>query len=204
MTTLERLSKIERIVTQRQAGVLVLEDVQERANLHACTRSFEACGFQRVCVIFDQVKPYSVRRGGISRCKLSATRWLDFEVYRSTADCLGQLHKEGYELLATVPQGDAENLYSARLDNPRIALMFGNESRGLSDAALSQSDRFISIPMRGMVQSLNIASCAAICLFEITRQRHALGIERFMLPENVQRGLVESFTQRRNKRSKVW
>jgi hypothetical protein len=59
---------------------------------------------------------------------------------------------------------------------PRLAIWFGNESRGLSQAALrlvreSDEGGCMTVPMLGMVESLNIAATVAVCLTEVTRQR---------------------------------
>ena len=49
--------------------------------------------------------------------------------------------------------------------------MFGNEHSGLTPLAIELSDRIIIIPMRGMVQSLNLSVTAALVMYEVTRQR---------------------------------
>ena len=49
--------------------------------------------------------------------------------------------------------------------------MFGNEHRGLSDEAIKGADEKIYIPMKGMVQSLNISVTAGIVMYELDRQR---------------------------------
>ena len=51
-----------------------------------------------------------------------------------------------------------------------IAVWFGNEVRGISDVAVAAAGLVLTIPMRGMVESLNGAAAAAVLLTEITRQ----------------------------------
>lgn len=58
----------------------------------------------------------------------------------------------------------------------RVALVFGNEHRGLSDEAVRFSDGNFLIPMKGMVQSLNVSVSAAVCLYEALRQREQKGM----------------------------
>ena len=56
------------------------------------------------------------------------------------------------------------------LRSPTI-LLLGNEGAGLSDAAVSQATTRVTIPMRGRVNSLNVAATAALLLYESRRQR---------------------------------
>ena len=57
-----------------------------------------------------------------------------------------------------------------------IAIVLGNEMRGLSDAALAGADQIVTIPMVGMIRSLNISVACAVLLYETFRQRDAAGL----------------------------
>ena len=57
-----------------------------------------------------------------------------------------------------------------------IALVFGNEHRGVSEEAKKLSDKNFLIPMKGMVQSLNVSVSVAVSIFEALRQREAKGM----------------------------
>ncbi|MGD9715111.1 MAG: TrmH family RNA methyltransferase, partial [Thermomicrobiales bacterium] len=54
-------------------------------------------------------------------------------------------------------------------------MVFGNETRGLTQEAMGQADGEIYIPMMGMVQSLNISVSCAVTLYELRRQRDVAG-----------------------------
>ena len=56
---------------------------------------------------------------------------------------------------------------------PRLAIWFGNESRGISELAIEQSECCISIPMFGIIESLNLGTTSGIVLYEVTKQRRA-------------------------------
>jgi tRNA (guanosine-2'-O-)-methyltransferase len=62
-------------------------------------------------------------------------------------------------------------MYKTTFRDKKVALIFGNEHRGVSDTVLALADEKLHIPMRGFVQSLNISVTAGICLFELSRQR---------------------------------
>lgn len=54
---------------------------------------------------------------------------------------------------------------------PKLAVWFGNEERGISDAAVARARMCISIPMFGMIESLNLGMLSGIVLYEIAKQR---------------------------------
>ena len=56
-----------------------------------------------------------------------------------------------------------------------VALVLGNEMRGVSTEARDMADGAIQIPMAGMVESLNVSVACAVCLYEAYRQRTAAG-----------------------------
>ena len=58
----------------------------------------------------------------------------------------------------------------------KVALVFGNEHRGVSDEIKGLADGNFLIPMLGMVQSLNVSVSVAVCVFEAMRQRLKAGM----------------------------
>ena len=173
----------------------MLEDIHDPHNAEAVFRSCDAFGFQRVCLVFDREEPFDPRRVG-KLSSSSANKWLDFEVYSSARECLDVLHGEGLEVVATVAEGEAEEVYGADLTAPRIAVMLGNENRGLSPEAVALADRRLTIPMEGMVRSLNLSVTAAILLFEVTRQRRQAGMKQYLLPADERAALRARFDER--------
>ena len=170
--TPERDAKIRRMIAQRQTGVVVLEDIYDPHNAAAVFRSCDAMGIDRVCLIFDQQKPFNPAKLGHSTAS-SANKWLTFETYHSTEACLNTLKQQGYTLFATALNDAAVSVFETDLTTPHPALLFGNEHRGLSETACEMADHTVLIPMAGMVQSLNLSVTAGMLLFELRRQRQA-------------------------------
>lgn len=195
MVTEARRRRIREVVAARQPGVVVLEDVYDLHNAAASFRSVEAFGFQRVCLIFEQEEPFNPRREG-KATSASANKWLDFCVYDSTERCLRDLKEQGYELIATVVDPEAESIYEARFEEPRVALLFGNEHRGLSPRAIEMADRRVTIPTVGMVRSLNLSVTVALFLYEVTRQRQLRGMGRYRLSSDEQERLAQDLLER--------
>jgi tRNA (guanosine-2'-O-)-methyltransferase len=53
----------------------------------------------------------------------------------------------------------------------KLAVWFGSESAGISDLAIARSDMCVSIPMFGMIESLNLGTSSGIVLYEVAKQR---------------------------------
>jgi 23S rRNA (guanosine2251-2'-O)-methyltransferase len=82
---------------------------------------------------------------------------------------LGQLKERGVWLAGTTDQADSE-LYGTDLTGP-LALVVGSEGQGMRRLTAELCDYRVRIPMAGTVSSLNVSVAAAVCLFEILRQR---------------------------------
>ncbi len=168
--TPEREQKLKKAISLRQQGIVVLEDLHDPHNAAAIFRTCDAFGIQKVCLIFEQEKRYNPRRVG-KVSSSSANKWLDFEVFTSTKECLSLLKRRGYHIVATALDEKAQDFRSADLTQSKTALLFGNEHRGLSKQALQLAHETVYISMRGIVQSLNISVSAAIIIAEMDRQR---------------------------------
>jgi len=159
------------VMKRRQKGlIIVLEDIYDPHNAAAILRSAEAFGVGTIYFIFNTEKEFDPRHIG-KKSSSSANKWLEFKLFKSVEECAKELKKQKYTLIATALTSSATSIFRISFSSPRIALMFGNESRGLSPEALAVADKIVTIPMRGMVESLNLSVSAGIFLFEITRRR---------------------------------
>jgi len=166
-----RLEKIKQILDKRQTGTIILEDMYDPHNAAAVFRTVEAFGFATVHLVFDKEITFNPKKVG-KKSSASANKWLEFVIHSSIDECIEHLKKQGFTIFATAIDEHAQSIYETNLAIPKVALMFGNEHRGLSKKAMELADHTLYIPMRGFVQSLNLSVTAAICLYEITRQRH--------------------------------
>ncbi|MFA6322003.1 MAG: RNA methyltransferase [Candidatus Buchananbacteria bacterium] len=195
MLTENRQRKIESVVANRQSGlVLVLEDIHDPHNAQAILRTCDAFGIQNVYFIFDQEKSYNPKKVG-QVTSSSANKWLDFHIFKSTPSCLQSLKKQGFKIYATILDEKAKALDQIKFCDKKIAIMLGNEHRGLSAKAIKLADQAIYIPMKGMVQSLNVSVTAAIMIFEASRQRNKIDSKNRLSPRE-QKKLIKDFSQR--------
>jgi len=152
---LERIREVAR--TRTDSLVLVLDRIADPHNSSAVLRSADAFGVQRVHVIVGE-RGFRASRG-VSK---GTHRWLDVVRYETADACARHLRDEGYAIFVAAMGGET-NLEGLRV-RPRLAVVFGNEHRGVSPEMRALADGTFSIPMCGFVESLNISVAAAITM----------------------------------------
>ncbi|MCY4020767.1 MAG: RNA methyltransferase [Chloroflexi bacterium] len=208
MPTDARLNKLKRVAAQRQSGLtVVIEDVFDPHNLGAIARSCDAFGIQEINIIFDTHPEFDPKEVG-KNSSTATNKWLNYRVHQGSANALRALKAEGWQLVAAALDPNAESIFEADLSQPQLAILFGNEKDGLSDQALQLADRLVTIPMRGIAQSMNVSVTAALFLYEVTRQRRQQGPEAYAADETTQQKTLDYFLEmhrhlnRRNKRQR--
>jgi len=173
VVTPERLQRIEEVVGSRTDDlVLVLDGIADPHNSSAALRSADAFGVQSVHVIVGEHGFRASR--GVSK---GTHRWLDVVRYESAQACARRLKQDGYAIYVAAMGAETqpEDLH----DRSRLAVVFGNEHRGVSPDMQSFADGTFSIPMRGFVESLNVSVAAAITMQALARDgRPRLRAER--------------------------
>ncbi len=183
----------------RQQGILVLEDIHDPHNAAACLRSAEAFGFQQVYFIFELEKNFNPKKVGAVVAS-SGNKWLDYKIFDSTKRCFAELRRKGYEIVATTLNGKKpETFFEAKFVKPKIALVLGNEHRGVSKVAEELADRSLYMPMRGFVESFNLSVFASLSMYEITRQRMTKGMGKYLYPPKERQKLGREFIKRGRK-----
>ncbi len=164
--TPERRERIRRVVESRTCDVVpVLENIYDRGNISAVLRSAEAMGFQCAHVIELGEKFKSA-----NRVTQGADKWLDVRRWRSTRDCITELKRQGFKIVATHLDQKAKPISSIDFLGP-VAVVFGNEKDGISQEMVELADETMIIPMAGFVQSFNISVAAAISFYHIYLER---------------------------------
>lgn len=171
--TERRQRRVASVLARRQPDLtVVLENVHDPHNVSAVLRTCDAVGVLRAHAVYTIEEPPP---GMFARqTSASASKWVEVVRHESVAACYETLQRDGLAILATALSSASVDLYATDLTRP-VALVFGNEMRGLSDEARTLADGEIAIPMMGMVQSLNISVAGAVCLYEALRQRVAAG-----------------------------
>jgi tRNA (guanosine-2'-O-)-methyltransferase len=166
------LERLRSVLERRQPGLtVVIENVHDPHNVSAILRSCDAVGVARVELLYTVEKFPRIGKKSSS----SANKWVERRRHTSVAACFETLRGEGFQILATRLGSGTRPLYACALAQP-TAFVLGNEHRGVSEEAAAGADACISIPMMGMIESLNVSVAAAVCLYEALRQRSAAGM----------------------------
>lgn len=145
--------------------VIVLEDLADHTNVGAVFRSAAALGVDAVLLTPGCADPLYRRAVRVSMGAVLQVPWARLPDWREA----GPLFREtGYELTAFALRDDAQDLAEFVLDLPeKLALMFGTEGPGLTKRALASAARSVVIPMEHGVDSLNVATAAALALWAV-------------------------------------
>ena len=173
--TEKRLNKFKEVISKRQKHLtIVLENLHDAHNVSAILRTSESVGIDKVYLIYDGEEKFP-RISKVSSA--SAKKWVEILRYTSVKECFKDLKKQKYKIYSTHMEEDKENasLYDIDLTK-KVALVFGNEHRGVSEEAKQLSDSNFLIPMVGLVQSLNVSVSVAVCIYEAMRQRLGAGM----------------------------
>ncbi len=170
--TPERRSKIEQLLNHKQNDLtVVLENVMDPHNISAVMRTCDAVGIMEIYVI--KTKMPTKRRWNDST-SASASRWMYVHYFEDVASCFAAVKEKYNNIWCTHLGKESVSLYSLDLTEP-TALVFGNESEGVSEEALSFCNGNFLIPQAGIIQSLNISVACAVCLYEAFRQKKLAG-----------------------------
>lgn len=159
--------------------IAVLENPMDIKNIGTVIRNVNALGVEKTYIVdsrkslpddWEEMR----ERKSLSKTSVSAIKWSFVKRFDSTEECLKHLEKNRFTSVVTSPHIKGkrnEVLHEADYTMPRLAVWFGNESRGVSDEAVEASEFCVSIPMFGMIESLNLGTTSGIVLYEITKQR---------------------------------
>ena len=166
-STPRRVERFRSVISRRQRDLtVVLENIHDPHNVSAILRSCDAVGILGVELLYTVEKFPKLGRKSSS----SASKWIERRKHTEVAACYAALRQEGFRILATQVADDALSLYDLDLTGP-VAIVLGNEHRGVSTEAALAADATFRVPMAGMIESLNVSAAAAVCVFEAYRQR---------------------------------
>jgi len=161
--TPNRQQRFKAVAKERTRHFTVaIEDVYQLHNTSAVMRSCDVFGIQDLHIV-EEVNTKKIDR----EIALGAQKWVDVHRYHHMADCMADVRRKGYQIVATSPHANAS--YVEDFDVTKAScFFFGRETEGLSQQVLDAADATIKIPMFGFTESLNISVSAAIILQQVT------------------------------------
>lgn len=192
--TENRKNKIIDVVSKRQPSVhVVFENIHDPHNVSAILRTCDAVGIPKISLLYNIESFPKIGK----KSSASAFKWIEREKYKSVEECFSSLKEKGFKIYASAISEGSKDLYDFDFTE-KVALVFGNEHRGISTEAEKHADDLFYIPMYGMVQSLNVSVAAAVTLYEVLRQRKSKGLyDATQLNEEEYNSLLNHYSKRK-------
>ena len=152
------------VMKEETKFVLILDGITDPQNFGANLRV--ADGFSVDLVVIPEHESVSLTPAAV-KASAGASQWVLVSEVTNLARAIELLKEQGYWVYAAAAGGD-------RLDtidfSGKVAVVVGNEGKGVRKNVLEHCDRTVSIPMFGHVDSFNVASAAAVVCYEVVRQ----------------------------------
>ena len=154
----------EAVTREETTFVLILDGITDPQNLGAILRV--ADGFGVDLVVVPEHDSASLTPAAV-KASAGASEWVPFARVTNLARSIEVLKERGFWVYAAAAGGDAADGIDF---SGRVALVLGSEGKGVRKNVLEHCDRTVSIPMRGHVDSFNVATAAAVLCYEVMRQ----------------------------------
>ncbi len=151
-------------VCSNASRVAVLEDLADPTNIGAIFRSAAALGFDAVCLNKNCCDPLYRRAVRVSMGTVFQIPWTRIE-------SIAELKAMGFKTAAMALTDNSVSIEDEALSHEsKLAVVIGNEGRGLSEKTISHCDYTVKIPMSNGVDSLNAAAASAVAFWQLRRR----------------------------------
>ncbi len=159
------------LVAAKEAPLLLLlDEVTDPHNLGACLRTADAAGVTAVVVPRRRAAGLTPAARKVASGAADSVPLIQVP---NLAEAMTRISAAGVRVVGAAAEASS-SIYEFDL-TPPVALALGSEDRGLRRLTRERCDALVRVPMSGVVESLNVAVAAGICLFEARRQHRARG-----------------------------
>jgi len=144
----------------------VLDSIQDPHNLGAILRTAECAGVDGVVITKHHSAPVNET---VAKTSAGAAEILKIAPVNNLSQALKELKENGFWIAGTSLE-NSKNYLETDYKIP-LALILGNEEKGIRRLTAESCDFLIKIPLKGKIQSLNVSVAAGVILFEILRKR---------------------------------
>jgi tRNA G18 (ribose-2'-O)-methylase SpoU len=148
---------------KRNPIILVLDNVLDTYNIGSFFRLADAIAAEKICLCGPVVTPPNVK---IHRASIGTWKFVPWENYESTSECLKKLKTNGYSI-AICEQNNKSKIYNKIKVKTPVALVLGSEVKGVQKQVEKMADYTLEIPMFGVNKSLNVLVAASIISYNI-------------------------------------
>jgi tRNA (guanosine-2'-O-)-methyltransferase len=162
------LKRLHRDWNRRSAGrlALLLDGVQSPYNVGSIVRSAAAYRVEHLYLAGQTTSPGSAKAAKVA---LGTERYLSWSSFERGADAADAARDDGFTVIGLELADAAVPLHQLSI-GPDVCIAIGNEDHGLTTGTLAACDAVAFLPMTGRVGSLNVATAAAVALYELRRQ----------------------------------
>ncbi|MCK5710252.1 MAG: 23S rRNA (guanosine(2251)-2'-O)-methyltransferase RlmB [Deltaproteobacteria bacterium] len=147
--------------------LLILDHLEDPQNLGAIIRTVDVLGAHGVVVPKDRAAPVTP---AVVKASAGAVNHVPISRVVNLSVVIRDLKKQGVWIVGA-DSSSSKSVHEEDFKNLDIALVIGNEGKGLGHKIKSECDFLVSIPQKGKVSSLNASVAAGIMIYEIKRQR---------------------------------
>lgn len=150
---------------------LILDNIRSRENVGSVFRTADAAGVGKIYLCGITPCPPHEK---ISKTALGAETYVFWEYHKQTWRLVKKLKAQGVKIIALEQTKQSQNIF--KVGRPRyrgrplprvLALVLGNEVKGIRPKILKYCDKKISIPMYGKKESLNVAVAAGVAIYTL-------------------------------------
>jgi 23S rRNA (guanosine2251-2'-O)-methyltransferase len=168
MEELNRKSVEEFKQSDKIPVIVVLENIRSAYNVGSVFRTADAFLIEAIYICGYSAQPPHKE---IKKTALGAENTVSWKHFTDATEAIAQLKNEQYEVYAVEQVENSISLEKLKPGNQKIAVVFGNEVKGVEQSTIQLCDGSIEIPQLGMKHSLNIATAAGVVLWEIVRTK---------------------------------
>ena len=165
MVELHRLGVEEYKQSAKLPVTVVLDNVRSEMNVGSVFRTADAFLIERILLCGITPQP---PKSEIHKTALGAEESVSWQYYPSTLAAIEELKSAGYTICSIEQVHDSVSLKDFEVkQEQKLAIVLGNEVKGVSQEVVDASDCCVEIPQEGTKHSLNISCCAAIVMWHI-------------------------------------
>lgn len=146
--------------------LLILDSIQDTHNVGAILRSADCSGVDGIIITKNNSAPINET---VVKTSAGASEHVKITLINNLAQTIDELKQKGFWIVGSYLEG-AKDYTKVDYKIP-LAVIVGNEEKGIRKLTADKCDHLVRIPMKGKIQSLNVSVATGILLFEILRQR---------------------------------
>lgn len=158
--------------------IVILHNIRSLYNVGSIFRTADAAGMEKIYLCGITPKPvdeFGRPREQLTKVSLGAEKYVEWEYFKFTSKLIDKLKMQGYKIFVIEQNKKSIPYYKVKIrgirmySQFRIALVLGNEIKGLPPSILNRADKILEIPMKGKKESLNVSVAFGIIAFNLIK-----------------------------------